>query len=518
MALQRKYAQLQPFTLAGSGSNLGDTTLTLSSFNDIDGNALSMTAFGTKGYGTLEPGSSTQEEQISFTGISTNSDGSVTLTGVSNVLFLSPYTETSGLAKIHAGGVRFVISNTSGFYSTFANTQDSETIDEVWMFAATPSITNLPVANNDAANKVYVDNTTTAGAPNANETTRGIVQLATSTQTQAGTSIGSTTARLVPPNSLLTTTSAGAGNAGFIPVLGAAGTIDGTMLANSTTTTRGVVELATNAELAAGTASGSAGPLAATGSSFNATPSAAVASDSNKVPVLNTNGVIEQRFIDGIGTSGAAISIGQGLYIKASDGKLYTTAGTADESTFSFVGIAQTAAAGADVTIRFARPGQIANGLSGLTAGSYYYVTDTAGTLGTTPGTRYAKVGQAMSTTTMRVIEPKFIASGVATSPGSNTSFVVTTGFYPAHIEIKAVITGVGAGTDNTLSVGDDTNHCKEIGPNEGAVSATHAWQCRTTGGIANIGNVSAKSATTWTGTNSGANATADLQWTAWSE
>ena len=113
-----KYAQLQATTLAGAGASIGDTSLILTVFNSIDGVALAMTDFGTVGYGTIEPNSGDQEESISFTGLTQNANGTCTLTGVKNCLFLSPYTETSGLFKSHAGGVQFVISNTSAFYNS----------------------------------------------------------------------------------------------------------------------------------------------------------------------------------------------------------------------------------------------------------------------------------------------------------------------------------------------------------------------------------------------------------------
>ncbi len=116
-------AQLQSFTLAGSGAVIGETTLTLSSFKSIDGVNLSMADFGTIGFATIEPNSGTQEEQISFTGVTQNSNGTATLTGIQSVLFLSPYTQSSGLSKTHSGGVKFVISNTSGFYNALENSK-----------------------------------------------------------------------------------------------------------------------------------------------------------------------------------------------------------------------------------------------------------------------------------------------------------------------------------------------------------------------------------------------------------
>ena len=78
-----------------------------------------MSNFGVIGFGTIEPGNGTQEEQISFTGITQNSNGTATLTGVSSVGFFYPYTATSGLLKTHAGSTLFIISNTAGFYNQF---------------------------------------------------------------------------------------------------------------------------------------------------------------------------------------------------------------------------------------------------------------------------------------------------------------------------------------------------------------------------------------------------------------
>ena len=66
MADTFKYAQVQPFSLSGAGAITGDITLTLKSFKTIDGVNLAMTDFGTIGFGTLEPGNGTYEEQISF--------------------------------------------------------------------------------------------------------------------------------------------------------------------------------------------------------------------------------------------------------------------------------------------------------------------------------------------------------------------------------------------------------------------------------------------------------------------
>lgn len=189
--------QNQPSTLYGSGASLGATSIVLTDFNGIDGTPLTMANFGTIGYLTMEPGSSTQEEQVSFSGVTTNANGTVTLTGIHTVLFISPYTSTSGLAKSHAGATRVVVSNTSAFYSTFANKLDDETISGNWTFTnklAVGAVTSSDVG--DAATVQYVNDTAIAGAPNASTTIKGIVQEATAAQFIAATAVGSTGARL----------------------------------------------------------------------------------------------------------------------------------------------------------------------------------------------------------------------------------------------------------------------------------------------------------------------------------
>lgn len=141
--------QLQSFSLAGAGAVVGDTTLVLKSMQTIDGSDVAMADFGTKGYGTIEPGNNALEEQISFTGITQNSNGTATLTGVKSVGFVSPYTETTGLTKTHAGSTTFIISNTSAFTASYANKNNVENITANW---TVPD----PVGATDIANKEYV--------------------------------------------------------------------------------------------------------------------------------------------------------------------------------------------------------------------------------------------------------------------------------------------------------------------------------------------------------------------------
>jgi len=203
MADNQKFVQTQPFTMAGAGPAIGATSILLSSFTQIDGiTPLTMADFGNKGYATLEPNSGTQEESITFTGVVQNANGTATLTGVSTVSFVAPYTETPGLAKAHAGGTLLVISNTAAFYNGLASKSDDETVTGIWTFTSPnfPRIdnsANLPTDNAQFATKQYVDGVAVAGAPNATTTTKGIVELATTAETKAGTNTGGTGASLV---------------------------------------------------------------------------------------------------------------------------------------------------------------------------------------------------------------------------------------------------------------------------------------------------------------------------------
>lgn len=261
MADLRKFAQLQSFTLAGSGATLGDATLTLTTFTQIDGTLLTMADFGTKGYGTIEPGSRDFEEQISFTGVTQNANGTATLTGVKNVGFVAPYTETANLSQSHAGGVTFVISNTSGFYNDFANKENDETIAGKWTFptdADWPIVDNaavMPVNQDQLASKAYVDSVAVAGAPNATTVVKGIVQLATDAELKAGTETGSTGASLAAHGNNFTETP----TANKVPVAGAGnkianGWINGGVANGFATLSAGVkvVEDPANAQVTSG--------------------------------------------------------------------------------------------------------------------------------------------------------------------------------------------------------------------------------------------------------------------------
>ena len=157
------------YFLFGGGAGSSDTSITLTSFKQpVSGTNLAMTDFGSgTGYATMEPGSNTRQEFISFTGVTQNADGTATLTGITRGLLpVSPYTNTASLQKAHPGGSIFVISNAPKLYD--------EIID-------------------------YIDGIVIAGTVDASLTIKGVVELATGAEAAntAGIGDGDTTAALV---------------------------------------------------------------------------------------------------------------------------------------------------------------------------------------------------------------------------------------------------------------------------------------------------------------------------------
>lgn len=182
MADHRLYVQGQNYQLYGAGIGLTDVSIKLASCAlPTSGTLVTMAMFGTVGYGTLEP-ETDREENISFTGITQNGDGSATLTGVTRGLDLvSPYTQDLTLRRSHAGSTIFRFTNTVQFYDNFANKLNDEDITgQSWTI-------DDPVLPREIANKEYVDNIAITGAPAASTTLPGIVIEATQAQVDAKT-------------------------------------------------------------------------------------------------------------------------------------------------------------------------------------------------------------------------------------------------------------------------------------------------------------------------------------------
>lgn len=192
--------QAQRFSIAGAGAGLADSSITLSSFKTPAGQNITMTMLGDIAYGTLEPGTS-KEEQISFTGVTQNANGTATLTGITRgIPFFSPFIASTTLQKTHSGNSVFILSNTAAFYSNFVRINDNATITASIL---APS----PTVDGQIAIKSYVDSVATSGAPLASITTAGLVILPTKAQFAAGLASSTVLTFYVPQNSFFNASS-----------------------------------------------------------------------------------------------------------------------------------------------------------------------------------------------------------------------------------------------------------------------------------------------------------------------
>lgn len=291
-------------------------------------------------------------------------------------------------------------------------------------------------ASTTIATKHYVDGVAIAGASDANETTRGIVELATGAEAAAGTSAGGTGARLVLPTSLCSDTSSASilcviTNAsgkiaqGFLD-LTAAFTWSGAHTFTATTTNSGVaVDFSPASYVTASTTfTGASTPQPAY---IATTTGNALLSDANVAVAKQFHGFVVTNGVDG-------------------DSVLLQSAG-------------------------------VVKGFTGLTPGSEYYVQDAVGTIGTSVGTAEVYVGDAISSTALliRNRSDQFLASDVnnnlqgepsqqATSTvplHTNTIMVEYVINVSSEVSNKSVITlkrnGIG-GDGTTVTVGDACN------------------------------------------------------------
>lgn len=168
--------QAQAFLLYGNGANIGDTSIVLSSFKDIDGSVITMQ--GTVMTGTIEPNSGSSEEQIIFTGVTQNPNGTATITGVKSVAFKTPYTQTTGVVKSHAGNTTFVLSDTAYLYTQYPSLGNDQVFSGSNTFTLAPFVPTVSSSQTSQAASIgYVNSFLSTGAPKASNTVFGITEL-----------------------------------------------------------------------------------------------------------------------------------------------------------------------------------------------------------------------------------------------------------------------------------------------------------------------------------------------------
>lgn len=210
-----------------------DSSFTLTSFSEpISAIKYTMTYLNSSiEYGTFEP-QSNNREFISFTGITQNSDGSATLTGVSRGLAPSyPFTASTTFQLPHAGQSLFILSNPPQLYNNFYNLNNVATSSNILIFGSTTP----PRYDNVAAQGTgtYISTTselvswaglaavTNAGTVNGTTGVKGIYQTGTALQTASSTALGSTGASLALTSANATDTPQYGCAAGYTGIAGA---------------------------------------------------------------------------------------------------------------------------------------------------------------------------------------------------------------------------------------------------------------------------------------------------------
>ena len=140
-------------------------------------------------------------------------------------------------------------------------------------------------------------------------------------------------------------------------------------------------------------------------------------------------------------TAGATINGGTlpvPVYQNKTDNEFYACDGN-DTAAMKFVGFA--VSNGTDGTTMDVQFNGVVTGFSALDEGEKYYLSDTAGTISTTPGTYEVLVGRAISTTELLIEKGRRFLTGVgsftdAGSAGQNQTSSITLGFRPSVIRL----------------------------------------------------------------------------------
>lgn len=147
------------------------TSIQVRGLKDSRGNYItSMPAGVTILYATIEPRSPANQEIVSFTGITDNGNGIVTLTGViRNLNPQPPFTALTANVP-HGNNAEMILSNNPPFYSGFLQSDANVVITGNFQFPT-------PTLPNNAATKQYVDGIAIAGAADASVIQKGVTRL-----------------------------------------------------------------------------------------------------------------------------------------------------------------------------------------------------------------------------------------------------------------------------------------------------------------------------------------------------
>src|SRR3990167_1708401 len=348
-----------------------DTTIPVVSTKDKAGNAIALTNISSsstvKVYMNLEPGTS-KEEPIVCTGVTASS-----WTSCTRGLAFQGTSESSSttIATTHNAGAKIIITNISQFFNQFASLEGSQIINNVKTFMVYPEFINSTTATTSEqfTTKRYVDNVANQGAATSTESVGGISELATQIEMASSTNLGADNP-LVLQARYATSTPGVRGL--YVPIAENDGYLSQSWLdlSESFIFSGGVISQSSSTFTASTTFSGR---------------------------VLNM-----RQITNNVTTTGAAIdgsTTPQAVAMSTTTGLIYQADGN-NVSRVQFVGFITTnESSGASPYIQ---TGGLVTGFSGLTPGATYYVSDTAGSIASSPGTVTIPIGKAITATTIR--------------------------------------------------------------------------------------------------------------------
>jgi len=452
------------------------STINVASTKDPAGNQISISDVSSSSsariYLNIAPGTS-KEEIIYCTGVTATA-----WTGCVRGLSFQggSMSASTTLAFAHNAGSAIVISNVGQFYTEYVSRTGNQDVYDIKTFYSYPKFavtTTVPVLASEFATKYYVDNVGAGGFTAANvSTTRGL-SVDGSVPERVGINASST------------------GGINFAS--------DGSVQVDTTDNFSFTGNVTSSKLQVSATPYGELGAVSKT--------------------------YLDQQVTWGAvtGTAGMALAANDALFV-SSTGTLFKTNSNAASSTYQFVGFS-TAAYSVNDTVTIATPGGNICAFSGLSTGYNYYLNGALGQVSTTSGTFLARVGRAVSSSCIAIVNPKFIRTGLTTLPASAGSTFVETGFYPAFVNIVAIAPGAGGGQ---IAFGDDTNTSfygattTNGGWNQESAFAWHVIN-NNAGTIQDVskGTITSKGATGFIFNqtyNIGGGQTIPIKWTAWSE
>jgi hypothetical protein len=302
----------QTYTLAGSGITASASSITLTSLTiPQTGYELQDSDFSSTFYVTVEPGNTKRQEIASCTTVTQNANNTATLSGCSRGLLpFSPYTTSSSYQFAHAGGTSLIFSDAPQLFNEYPAKGNTETITGQWNFNTyLPYVpTSTPTDDRQVVSLYQFQQATTTGGINASETAKGVGELAIGAETAAGTSLGATGARLIIPNSLVSSTSPGTYG---LPSLGSTGKIDSSFggSANSVATLDSSSLVVQNPVNATSTPTANKIPISnASGTLPNTWLNASTTATAANMPIAGVSSTISVGFIPTIASSTAAVS------------------------------------------------------------------------------------------------------------------------------------------------------------------------------------------------------------------